>query len=279
MRANVVRDYYDNLGESEWERLEKDAYHSLEWLTHIHFLEKYLPKKGVVLDAGGGPGRYAIFMSQRKLRVVLLDISRVQLAIARRNASETRVPAGLIDYIEGALPDLSRFSNACFDAVICFGPLSHLIDRNERESAIAELIRVVKPGAPIFISVINRYGVYRSILKKPSLQVELIRPDHRKTFEEGIHLGHPGKGPGMFTDAFFFRPEELKKAVEDRGVDVITMAACEGLAAHMGESLAELAKDKRKWKKWMDIHWQTCIDPHIIGISEHLLLVGRKKRR
>jgi len=279
MPSNVVRDYYDSLGEGEWERLEKDAYHPLEWLTHVHFMEKYLPKTGIVLDAGGGPGRYSIFMAKRGLHVVLFDFSRVQLSIAKRRASEMRVRRNAIEYVEGALPNLSRFPDAQFDAIVCYGPLSHLIDKRKRTSAFKELVRVAKPGAPLFISVINRYGVFRTILKKPELHVELVCPDHQKTFNQGVHLAHPDKGPGMFTDAFFFRPEELRRAVEDQGVSVLTMAACEGLASHLPEPLALLAKDKRKWNRWMEIHWQTCTDPHILGISEHILLVGRKKRR
>jgi hypothetical protein len=38
----------------------------------MHFLEKYLPKKGLVLDAGGGPGRYTIELAKKGYDVVLL---------------------------------------------------------------------------------------------------------------------------------------------------------------------------------------------------------------
>jgi len=38
--------------------LRKDADHQLEFIVTMHFLWKYLPKQGLVLDAGGGPGRY-----------------------------------------------------------------------------------------------------------------------------------------------------------------------------------------------------------------------------
>lgn len=44
----------------EWNRLVKDAYHALEFLVTMHYLRKYLPETGKILDAGGGPGRYAL---------------------------------------------------------------------------------------------------------------------------------------------------------------------------------------------------------------------------
>jgi 2-polyprenyl-3-methyl-5-hydroxy-6-metoxy-1,4-benzoquinol methylase len=40
----------------------------------MHFLEKHLPKKGLILDAGGGPGRYTIELARSGYDVVLLDL-------------------------------------------------------------------------------------------------------------------------------------------------------------------------------------------------------------
>jgi len=39
----------------ELRRLGNDPYHRLEYDTTMHFLKRYLPKRGSVLDAGGGP--------------------------------------------------------------------------------------------------------------------------------------------------------------------------------------------------------------------------------
>ncbi|MDH5440280.1 MAG: hypothetical protein OEY31_06720 [Candidatus Bathyarchaeota archaeon] len=57
MRADrvkeLVRNYYAKYAAVEWERLTKHPYHRLEFDTTLHFLKKYLPRKGLVLDAGG----------------------------------------------------------------------------------------------------------------------------------------------------------------------------------------------------------------------------------
>ena len=58
----------------EWNRLVMDAYHSLEFLLMMHYLRKYLPETGKILDAGGGPGRYAIELCRAGYAVILLDI-------------------------------------------------------------------------------------------------------------------------------------------------------------------------------------------------------------
>ncbi len=54
--SEVVRGYYNANAEREWERLVSDAYHKLEFIVTTYFLDKYLPKMELVLDAGGGPG-------------------------------------------------------------------------------------------------------------------------------------------------------------------------------------------------------------------------------
>ena len=77
-----VKSYYTELGKGEWDRLVKDPYHMLEFNTSMHFLREYLPTEGLILDAGGGPGRYTVELSKRGYDLVLLDITQGLLDIA-----------------------------------------------------------------------------------------------------------------------------------------------------------------------------------------------------
>ena len=56
MTETLVKEYYTGQVRKEWRRLVRDAYHRLEFMTTLHFLEKYLPPQGLILDAGGGTG-------------------------------------------------------------------------------------------------------------------------------------------------------------------------------------------------------------------------------
>ena len=73
------------------ERLTHDAYHRLEYIVTMHFLEKYLPSSGLVLDAGGGPGRYSIELARKGYEVVLLDLSPKCLELAERKIARAHV--------------------------------------------------------------------------------------------------------------------------------------------------------------------------------------------
>ena len=56
--VEIVKKNYDDDPEAEWRRLE--GYH-FEFEITKHMMDRYL-KKGKVLDIGGGPGRYSIYL-------------------------------------------------------------------------------------------------------------------------------------------------------------------------------------------------------------------------
>ena len=156
----LVEEWFTKTAKYEWRRLWQDPYHQIEFMVTMHFLEKYLPRKGVILDAGGGPGRYTIELAKRGYEIILLDLVPEMLKLARRRIRRAGLLRRLKKTIQGSIEDLSIFSNEKFDAVLCLGaPLCHLLDVKQRETAAAELCRVAKKGAPIFASVISRVGL------------------------------------------------------------------------------------------------------------------------
>ncbi|MFX1565599.1 MAG: hypothetical protein ACFFCH_06375 [Promethearchaeota archaeon] len=65
MSRKLVRRYYDEQYQAEWRRLIQDPFSHLEFQTTMHFLNKYIPKHGLFLDACEGPGRYTIELAKR----------------------------------------------------------------------------------------------------------------------------------------------------------------------------------------------------------------------
>ena len=276
--SEVVRRYYNANTEREWERLVSDAYHKLEFIVTTYFLDKYLPKMGLVLDAGGGPGRYTIELTKKGYQAVLFDLSPRSLEIAHREIIKEGVKARVKKIIEGSIIDMSEFADESFDAVLCLGTLSHLIDRKDREVAASELTRVTKKKGPIFISVIGLYGVFRTVLQRPQLRQELTSPSHEEMFSQGIHRAewHKHEATQGFPDAYFFHPSELRDLFESYGVETLEMATCEGLSSHLQEATNSIYENKKKWKRWLELLLRTCNDPYILGLGEHFLYIGRK---
>lgn len=270
MTAEQIRQYYSETVSKEWRRLGRDAYHRLEFDTTAHFLAKYLPSQGHILDAGCGPGRYALHLARQSYDLTLLDLAPENVAAAWRRLRRAKLGPRVQEAVEGSIVDLSRFADHSFDAVICTGgPLSHVLDVQARARAISELVRVAKPGAPVFVSVMSKMSVFAVILTISWFEINL---PHFKTLREtGDYFGGYG-----FTACHFFLPEELQAAFESEDVTVLEMAGLEGIGSHHRREINRLAKEERTWQKWVETHLETCTHPSVVGISEHMLIVSRK---
>jgi S-adenosylmethionine-dependent methyltransferase len=268
----IVRDWYARNSRVEWRRLQQDPYHQIEFIITMHFLEKYLPRRGTVLDAGGGPGRYSIELAKRGYSIVLQDLVPEMLETAKKKMKRAGVLRRVRQFTQGSIEDLSAFPDASFDAVLCLGaPLNHLLEPEQRQKAAEELVRVAKKNAPIFVSVISRIGLVKSILV--DFPHEMRYAKHH--WEVGDYI--PGEQGQGFTAAHWFLPEELRELFERQGVEVLEMAGLEGLSSHQPKKTNRLYKDEEKWRMWLEILLDTCTHPSVVGNTEHFLLVGKKK--
>ena len=94
-----------------------------------------------ILDLACGTGNHALRLARRGHKVVGLDLSREQLAIARRKARATRVP---IRFVRGDMRsfDLGR----TFDAAICmFGAFGYLLETRDVLRCLRSVRRHLAP--------------------------------------------------------------------------------------------------------------------------------------
>ncbi len=271
MSETLVKTYYTSQVRKEWRRLIRDAYHRLELETTLHFIKKHFPKRGLILDAGGGPGRYTVTLAQQGYEMILLDMTPANVAFAQRQIKRSGLGHRVRDVIEGSIVDLSRFDDNTFDGVICLGgPLSHVVDKRKRDKAVRELVRVAKPGAPIAVSVMSRLSVL--VVELTLFPEEVEMPHYQKLLNTGDYLGQYG-----FTACHFFLPEEFHEAFADQGVEVLEMVGLEGISSSHIKELNRIARNERQWKIWRATHLKTCAHPSVVGTSEHMLIVARKQ--
>jgi S-adenosylmethionine-dependent methyltransferase len=275
MSQDLVRAYYATFAENEWQRLTWPA-GAIEFAVTTRALERHLPPAGRVLDIGGGPGRYSIWLAQRGYRVVLADLAPNLLDIARVRIAEAGVQSQLEDVVPCDVCDLSRFADDSFDAVLCLGPFYHLIDPADRERAAGELLRVMKPGGTIFGAFIPIYTFLRRTLDHEDERHHLAQPEFMaRLLNEGVFLNDV---PGRFNAAYGVWPRDVVPFMERHGFQTLELLADTGFATQQAQDLQELAAlDPQSYEMVMDLILDTAGDPSLFGSSIHLLYVGQKE--
>jgi ubiquinone/menaquinone biosynthesis C-methylase UbiE len=109
----------------------------------MQFLKK---QKGKVLDLGSGAGRHLTNIKNGKM--YLIDFSKEMIKLARQKNIDA----------EFAVADLTKipYEDDFFDGGICIASLHCIKGDKNREKAVKELFRVLKPKAQVFIAVWNK---------------------------------------------------------------------------------------------------------------------------
>lgn len=271
----TVKAYYASLGVGEWERLERPADGAVEFAVTQAALRRHLPLASIVLDIGGGPGRYAIALAQSGHRVTLADLSPELLAIARAKVRAAGVDELVVDVVEADACDLSRWGSGTFDAALSLGPLYHLTSEPERKAAIRELGRVVRPGGLIFVAAIPRLAYLQRTIALADERHHLVDAAWlRKLLEDGIFENEVA---GRFSLGYGVRPGEMERLVERHGFELLERLSCESLSIGIERELTEVIEAGGQLAdavvRLMVDH---AADPALAGSARHLLFVARR---
>lgn len=253
-------------------RLFSNGEPALELARTLELLERFLPAPPAdVLDVGGGPGVYAGVLARRGYRVRLVDVLPLHVEQATAAAAaqlDAPFEARLGDARELDEPDESR------DAVLLFGPLYHLTERDDRLRALGEARRVLRPAGVVVGAAISRFaslldGLQQGFLADPEF-AEIVARDLR----EGQHRNpEPVERPEWFTTAFFHHPDELAKEVVEAGFALEAVLGVEG----PGWLFPDKWRDPGQRELVLRAARLAEAEPALRAVSAHLLVVGRKR--
>lgn len=154
---DLVKKYYDIASMGYDERLRiKPFFRLLDALT-MDWLRLCLPKRkdAVVLDAGGGTGKWAMPIAELGYRVVIVDISTNMLQVANKKIRERKLEH-VIQTKRGDIESLD-FPGKFFDFIICEGDVLGLTPHPFK--AAKEFSRVLKKGGRASVSFTNYYKI------------------------------------------------------------------------------------------------------------------------
>jgi len=266
-KLDRVRTYYASF--DEWGRLDSpEGVRELARASEI--LTEKLPPESRILDLGGGPGRYAIALARSGHRVVLADLSRTQLDVARRKVGEAGMSALVESYDEVNATDLGIYADASFDAVVAFGPFYHLTSDAERRQTAREIRRVLTPGGHTFVAFVPRLAGLMGLIDRAATTPAQVSADAFRTAADvGVFSNAAESG---FQEGYYPTPTEMRQLFVSSGFHIDDMLSLKSIAADRGAKVARL--DPSLQSEVERIARELCRQPEVIATSGHALLIA-----
>ena len=306
-------DYSRKISERQWNLPEKGELESRREATYMddiiqkdHIQRKLLEHlDGIhtVFDGGAGSGRFSILLAKQGCRVTHFDISGPMIDKAKELAEKEGV-SDRIDFVRGALEDLSVYRDREFDLVMSFdAPVSYTYPNQNK--VIGELARIA--GKRIMISVSSRLGSL-PYLANPIQKNQFIldekaddpfvrwcvanreqmisgflfnRQAAEKLLSDGLMGGEEeiaeyDRGGTPWCITYAFMPDELQSVLENCGVRNIRLSGPGAYGRTIPrEILVRIMQDPKQKKDFLDFCYQYDSNPYVCGMGkDNLLAVG-----
>lgn len=268
-----VREYYKNFDEDN--RLIKDNSGKLEYEMTMKSLNKYLPKTGVILDLGGATGVYTFPLAKKGYQMYLADLSPDLIEKAKEKISKAGLNNIISCDVVNAI-DLSIYENEQFDAVLLFGPLYHLLDKNEREQCVKEVNRVLKKDGKVFASFIPYLSGSIAIVDRFFRHPEQVNAENlRATFNSGKFNNLDNNG---FQEGYYPTSKEVEELFEENNFEKITTFSIRGFGYEKEDELYKI-QDKEMFEEIINLIEKSSECKEIIETCGHAMFIGKKLDR
>jgi len=238
---------------------------SVEFLTTMKYIEKYIKSDDRVLEIGAGTGRYSHALAREGYEVDAVELVEHNIEIFKQNTQSNEK----ITIIQGNAMDLSAFPDNKYDITLLLGPLYHLYTKADKQQALSEAIRVTRPGGIVFAAYVISDGCL---------------------LDEGFHRGNINVAEyiekGLLDSQTFAansEPKDLFELVRKENIDNLMSVfpitrlhyvAADGCALFMREAIDTMDNDT--FELYLKYHFATCEREDLLGISSHAIDIFRK---
>lgn len=234
------------------------------------YIEPYVPvdRDALVLDAGGGTGRWSIRMARKGCRVVLMDISEEMLKVAAERVRKE----GLQQKVSIKKGDIAKtgYADETFDMILCEHTLFLF---KEPDIVIKELKRVLKRKSPLIISVHNRY--VQSL-------VSLSEKPNSNNIDNSINIYLRKKYGAMTKDGkvkiYTWTPNEFRGMLERNGF-LVEKIVGKGITMPLRISKELFMKrvyPEDLFNKILQFELALCEESDALGLAGHLQAIAYK---
>lgn len=260
--TKYLNDFYSNYDEDS-RLLQRHG--SVEFLTTMRYIEKYIKPGDNVIEIGAGTGRYSHALARQGYTVNAVELIEHNIEVFRKNT----LPSENVTITQGNALDLSAFQDNKYDITLLLGPLYHLYSIEDKRQALREAIRVTKPGGIVFAAYVISDGcLLDDGFNRGNINVA-------KYIEKGLINGN--------TFATKSKPEDLFELVRKEDIDELMSVfpttrlhyvATDGCALFMREAIDRMDDDT--FELYLQYHFTTCERSDLAGVTSHSIDIFRK---
>jgi len=283
--TRTVRDYYNSMVLDEWNRIAGRP----EFLLTCRMLNRYIKPGDTVLDIGGGPGRYSLYLAEKGCDVTLLDLSPENVAFAAEQAKtrglslktmvgDARKADQLFAAVQppainqpSATDQKTPLSNR-FDHILLMGPMYHLLEEPDRTAAVNAALNLLKPGGILYVSFISMIaGIIFGMKLAPEIIATTVpaEVEYRENF-----IARKSFAGDAFTKAFFIEQSEILPFMARFPLKKIHFFSQESILSPNESNI--MSQPNEIVDLWLDLCEKIWEREDLLSWSEHLMYVGRK---
>ena len=238
---------------------------SVEFLTTMRYIEKYIKPGDRVIEIGAGTGRYSHALARQGYTVDAVELIGHNIEVFRKNT----LPSENITITQGNALDLSSFQDSKYDIALLLGPLYHLYSIEDKRQALREAIRVTKPGGIVFAAYVISDGcLLDDGFNRGNINIA-------EYIEKGLIHGKTFAAKSEPEDLFeLVRKEDIDELMSVFPTTRLHYVASDGCALFMREAIDRM--DDETFELYLQYHFATCERSDLAGVTSHSIDIFRK---
>jgi ubiquinone/menaquinone biosynthesis C-methylase UbiE len=238
---------------------------SVEFLTTMRYIVKYIKPGDRIIEIGAGTGRYSHALARQGYSVDAVELIEHNIEVFKTNTmSDEKVTV-----TQGNATDLSVFSDNTYSITLVLGPIYHLFTEEDKLKALSEAVRITKKGGIVFVAYCM---MDVSILDYGFMQGHVFELIEKKMLDTETFKAYSNPW-----DLFeLHRKDDIDCLMNRFDVTRLHFVATDGYSCHsnMREALANM--DDKTFDLYLKYHYATCEQADKVGLSHHTLDVFRK---
>lgn len=236
----------------------------VEFLTTIHYVEKYLKPGMRILEIGAGTGRYAHYFAQNGYAVDAVELMECNIEVFKANTKDGEN----ITIQRGDAVNLQNIASDQYDITLLLGPMYHLYTHEDKLAAMSEAIRVTRKGGIVFSAYCNSdMTVYQFCFARGGINDEQV-----SELIDSDTFALSATPREVFA---LYRKEDVDCMMRTFPVERLHYVGTDMLTHFIGNTVDELDEDT--FSKYMKYHLCICERADMVGATNHMLDIFRKK--